>query len=48
MSVLAMCCWIDINVNKEKSLNQILNQILNTAYTCKYKIFKYLFNQGCS
>ena len=46
MSVLAKFCWIGINLNGEKSLNQILNQILNTTYVSKYKIL--VFNQGCS
>ena len=46
MSVLAMFCWIGINLNDEKKLNQILNQILNTAYFSKYKIL--VFSQGCS
>ena len=46
MSVLAKFCWIGINLNGEKSLNQILNQILNTTYVSKYKTL--VFNQGCS
>ena len=38
MSVLVMLCWIGVNLNNGKSLYQILNQILNTAYISKYKI----------
>ena len=32
MSVLTMFYLLGINVNDEKSLNEMLNQILNTAY----------------
>ena len=32
MSVLTMFYLLGINVNDEKSLNEILNQILNTTY----------------
>ena len=46
MSVLAMFCWTGINLNDEKKLNQLLNQILNTAYISKYKIL--VFSQECS
>ena len=34
------------NLTDEKSLNQTLQQILDTAYLCQYKIL--IFNQDCS
>ena len=31
-----MICYLGINLIYEKSLNQTLNQILDTPYLCKY------------
>ena len=43
MSVLAMFCYLGINLNGKKSFNHIANQILNTAYLSQDKIL--IFNQ---